>query len=159
MCKCDSIIPVKVFKVYPGAKLPVYSTDSAACFDLFAYLEGIYSDLYPSKTILPGEREIIPTGLIFDIPEGFSIRLHPRSGLALKHGITLVNAEGIIDSDYVDPVCAIILNTSSKAFIINHGDKFCQAEIVKDRKIFFEEVQEKPSQKGNRKGGFGSTGA
>tara|TARA_Y100000996_G_C22525649_1_gene644328 strand:+ start:1284 stop:1730 length:447 start_codon:yes stop_codon:yes gene_type:complete len=113
----------------------------------------------PYVVIAPGDRLLIPTGIIFDIPEGYSIRLHPRSGLALKKGLTLCNAEGVIDSDYVEPVYAAILNQSGRAQNIYFGDRICQAEqrSAKHRNIF-EVLYEKPAQKTDRDGGFGSTG-
>ena len=107
--------------------------------------------------ILPGHRYLIPTGLIFDIPEGYSIRLHPRSGSALKFGITLGNAEGVIDSCYTQETFVMIQNTSGVPYTIKHGDRICQGELVKKQDISFVEV-DAVDKETDRIGGFGSTG-
>tara|TARA_Y100000996_G_C22525509_1_gene644259 strand:- start:28 stop:474 length:447 start_codon:yes stop_codon:yes gene_type:complete len=113
----------------------------------------------PYVIIAPGDRLLIPTGIIFDIPEGYSIRLHPRSGLALKRGLTLCNAEGVIDSDYVEPVYAAVLNQSGRTQNIYYGDRICQAEQRSAKHINrFEILSQRPAQKTDRDGGFGSTG-
>ena len=78
----------------------------------------------------PNERVLIPTGLIFDIPNGYSMRLHPRSGLALKQGLTLANNVGIIDSDYVEPVFAMVTNISGNYQYVKHNERICQGELV-----------------------------
>ena len=96
------------------------------------------------------ERVLIPTGLILDIPEGYSVRLHSRSGLAWKDGVYLTNCEGIIDYDYVEPVFVMMTNISQSPKTINNGDRICQAELV--------EIPEPPTRKTERDGGFGSTG-
>lgn len=179
---------LKIFKADESATIPKYSTQNSACFDLHACItethpgkyyaphlfpkdeKSPFLDLYPFKdssepqfpdgsiVIHPGQRFLISTGLIFDIPEGHSIRIHPRSGLALKNGITLVNCEGVVDEDYVDVVGVIILNTSQDIFVLKDGDRICQAEIVKDLRCTIEEIFDKPAAKTNRSGGFGSTG-
>lgn len=143
---------LKYYKSNTNASCPVYATASSACFDLCACLS------FPILTINPGQRVLVSTGLIFDIPKGFSLRLHPRSGLALKNGLTLLNCEGVIDEDYVDAVGAILLNTSADVFVLNHGDRICQAELVRDIKVDFEEIVTPPLKKTDRSGGFGSTG-
>jgi dUTP pyrophosphatase len=104
------------------------------------------------------ERILIPTGLIFDIPNGYSVRLYPRSGLALKQGLTLANNVGIIDSDYVEPVFAMITNISGTIKYIKHNERVCQGELFKDHSCILEEISEQPGRKTNRDGGFGSTG-
>jgi len=145
---------LKVYRETHDAILPKYSTESSACFDIHAYLP-----FAPKSLLLRLEsRVLVPTGLIFDIPSGYSLRLHPRSGLALKQGITLVNAEGVVDEDYTQPVSVILLNTSKEDVVINHGDRICQAELVLDTRCTIEEIQSQPKIKTNRTGGFGSTG-
>ena len=104
------------------------------------------------------ERVMVPTGLILDIPEGYSVRLHSRSGLAWKDGIYLTNCEGVIDSDYVEPVFVMLTSISQSPKHIKHGDRICQAELVEKIYHEFEEINEPPSQKTDRYGGFGSTG-
>jgi dUTP pyrophosphatase len=106
----------------------------------------------------PGQRVLVRTGLKLDIPEDFSVRLHPRSGLAIKHGITLINAEGVIDSDYVEEVKVPIINLSSIQYTINHGDRICQAETVRNYSTKPYEILSPPPPKTERAGGFGSTG-
>lgn len=169
---------LKYYKVNENAYEPKYGTEDSACFDIFCSLiKGTEVKIYESSNnlkkqfvnegglqwknfieILPGERALIPTNLIFDIPKGYSIRFHPRSGLSIKNGITLVNAEGVIDSDYIDPCFVTIINLSSIIFAVNDGDRLCQAEIVKNIQTEFEQIQEKPTVKTDRNGGFGSTG-
>ena len=106
----------------------------------------------------PHERVLIPTGLIFDIPRGYSVRLYPRSSLALKQGLTLANNVGIIDWDYVEPVFAMIVNISGFTNYVKHNERICQGELFKDQPCIIEEVKDRPQTKTDRKGGFGSTG-
>lgn len=172
---------LKVFKCVPEAIIPSYSTQSSACFDIHACLpkDALVKSFLPfpcnpfgsselSKNFtvdekcqveLPsGARALIPTGLKFDIPANHSIRLHPRSGLAFKHGIMLSNCEGIIDEDYVEEVFISVFNSSPTSFVIRHGDRICQAELVCDSRYPIIESKTRPKSKTNRKGGFGSTG-
>tara|TARA_B000000557_G_C20555344_1_gene350707 strand:- start:309 stop:629 length:321 start_codon:yes stop_codon:yes gene_type:complete len=104
------------------------------------------------------ERVLIPTGLILDIPEGYSVRLHSRSGLAWKDGVYLTNCEGIIDYDYVEPVFVMMTNISQSPKTINNGDRICQAELVEKVYHSLVEIPEPPTRKTERDGGFGSTG-
>jgi len=171
----SSVVPVlKVHRLYDDVILPKYSTENSACFDIHAYITQDSRPLvyprhnrpYEEMVIFGNERQIlhggdrvlIPTGLIFDIPPGYSLRLHPRSGLALKHGITLVNAEGIVDEDYIQEVKIILLNTSQFFATIKNGDRICQAELVEDKRAQLIEIDAPPNIKTNRSGGFGSTG-
>ncbi len=163
---------LNVFKLNDDARLPVYSTERSACFDLFAHLEdgeaisgrSVYNRdirtivIGGTLTLQAGDRMMIPTGLIFDIPEGYSIRIHPRSGLALKSGLNLVNCEGVVDEDYVNPSFILLQNTSLSSVQISNGDRIAQGEIVAVNRAEFMEVLEAPTQKTNRDGGFGSTG-
>lgn len=168
---------LKVFKVEPSARIPNYETRKAACFDLAAcILPHSQVQIYAGKTareydvqhdgsngknyitLAPQERALIRTGLIFDIPEDHCIRLHPRSGMALKYGLVLANCEGVIDEDYVQETKIIVLNTSDEIMKIYHGDRIAQGELVKYEQAQIEETWEAPEQKSNRVGGFGSTG-
>jgi dUTP pyrophosphatase len=108
--------------------------------------------------ISPGQRAMIPTGLIFDIPLGYSVRVHNRSGIALKRALTLVNHEGIIDSDYVDPTYLLMYNGSSQDLVVEHGERLAQAEMIPDLAYEVLEVNTPPQVKTDRTGGFGSTG-
>ena len=140
---------LKIYKINPNAILPKHATEQAACFDISVC--GSY--------IVPAKHTIaITTGLILDIPTGYSVRIHPRSGLAYKKGITLLNAEGIIDSDYTDELKILVYNTSNIEFIIHHGDRIAQGELVKNLDYTIEECYTQPQQKTDRVGGFGSTG-
>ena len=101
---------------------------------------------------------LIPTGLIFDIPSNHSIRLYPRSSLALKRGLTLANNVGIIDSDYVEPVYMMIYNISGYQQFVTNGERICQAELILEKQHVLLELDERPERKTDRDGGFGSTG-
>lgn len=163
---------LKIYKVNPEVVLPKFATEQAACFDISMQMYGKVSYKgYNQQNkeferphnngalhIMPGDRIMVPTGLIMDIPLGYSVRLHSRSGLSLKQGLVLVNAEGIIDSDYVEEVFVLMTNVSEIGVWINTGDRICQAELVKDEKYAIEEAKSLPKQKSNRKGGMGSTG-
>jgi len=173
---CES---VKFFKLNEGAQLPTFATNEAACFDVYAnvlpdmnieYYGAIQNkklprrvsfDINSNRTFVQlnnMERMLIPTGLIADIPVGFSIRLHSRSGLAFKQGVYLTNCEGVIDSDYVDPIFAMVTNISNVPVRIYNGDRICQGELVRCEKYTLNESDEAPTQKTDREGGFGSTG-
>ena len=105
-------------------------------------------------------RALIPTGMVFDTPVGYSGRIHPRSGLAWNHGITLINAEGVIDSDYREEVFIPLWNPTNIPFTISHGDRVAQIEFVKPYANidYITYTEAKVKTKTNRKGGFGSTG-
>ena len=135
----------------PKVALPRYETPGAAGADIRANLSG------PSITLEPGTRALIPTGLHMEIPPGYEVQIRPRSGLALKHGIALVNSPGTIDSDYRGPVGVIMLNTGTDAFEVTHGMRIAQMVVAPVVQASFDEVQDlSDSQRG--KGGFGSTG-
>jgi dUTP pyrophosphatase len=108
--------------------------------------------------IQPGDRIMVPTGLILDIPEGHSVRVHARSGLSLKQGLVLANAEGVIDSDYVEELMVLIWNISDNAIQINTGDRIAQAELIKDAEYEIAVTAIRPVTKTARVGGMGSTG-
>jgi dUTP pyrophosphatase len=163
------------FKLQEKAFPPKYSTEQASCFDLCACLipgteisgfnsfnEKIWNEKMVTNestiTLFPGDRMLIPTGLVFNIPDGYSIRIHPRSGLSYKNGIQLSNCEGVIDSDYYHETFVSLLNTSEIAFKIAHGDRIAQAELVKDLRAVFSETTSRPEARTDRAGGFGSTG-
>jgi len=164
--------PLKFFKLVPQVKGPAFATEGSACFDIYASLINdtevmcydSWGDIRPrivqdSKIpVAMGDRMLIPTNLVFDIPSGWSVRLHPRSGLALKRGLVLANQEGVIDSDYIDPVFVILTNLGHKHQDIYDGDRICQGEMIRDYHYNVEEVYERPRQKTDRQGGFGSTG-
>ena len=163
------------YKLFSGVKDPKRATEGSACFDLYSFLPdnstvSVYINHFEELEIRnrlvqngriqvnSAERVLIPTGLIFDIPNGYSVRLHPRSGLALKQGLTLANNTGIIDSDYVEPVFAMITNISGTIKYVKHNERVCQGELFKDEVCILEEISEQPERKTDREGGFGSTG-
>ncbi len=136
----------------PEIPLPAYETDGAAGADLRANL--------PDRgTVMlePGARTLIPTGLRVEIPAGYEIQVRPRSGLALKHGITLPNTPGTIDSDYRGPLAVILLNAGQEAFEIVHGDRVAQMVVAPVLRASFE-LAEQLSESTRGAGGFGSTG-
>lgn len=130
-------------------KLPEYATPGSAGMDLRA------SILEPI-TLEPMKRVLIPTDLYMKIPEGYELQIRPRSGLALKQGVTVINTPGTVDSDYINNVGVILINLSEEPYIINPGDRVAQAVLNKVEQIEWEEV--KTLDKTNRNGGFGSTG-
>ena len=166
------------YKLHDEVQDPHFATDGSACFDIYAYLDNpviVYgmdnrkekrnpetiqwSDIEEIQlSIGPAERVLIPTGLIFDIPEGYSVRIHPRSSISLKRGLTLTNGEGIIDSDYYHETFIMFTNTSADEVRITHGERIAQGELIKTLDYSLEESIIIPEKKTNRIGGFGSTG-
>ena len=133
-----------------GAVLPTYETVGSAGADIRAFLS-------ESVTIKPLERAMIPTGLKFEIPLGYEMQIRPRSGLAAKNGVTLVNAPGTIDSDYRGEVKIILINLGKEDFIVNNGDRIAQAVIAPVTQGIFS-VATELSSTSRGEGGFGSTG-
>jgi dUTP pyrophosphatase len=135
--------------------LPGYATAGAAGADLRA---NFGADLRESGIELaPGARALVPTGLRMAIPEGYEVQLRPRSGLALKHGITLPNSPGTIDSDYRGPLGVIVMNAGQETFQINHGDRIAQMVVAPVVMAAFS-VAEDLEDTARGAGGFGSTG-
>ena len=135
-----------------GARLPVYGSDQAAGADLCACL-GIGNTM----TIEPHKWAMVPTGIRIALPEGFEAQIRPRSGLAAKAGITVLNTPGTVDSDYRGEVKVILINHSDVGFVINDGDRIAQMVIAKHETASFSVVQTlDETQRGE--GGFGSTG-
>lgn len=142
-----------LFKKLPHAKdlpLPEYESKSAAGMDIRAALE--------TPVILkPGERTLIPTGLQMSIPDGFEAQIRPRSGLAIRNGITMLNSPGTIDADYRGEVKVIAINHSNEAFTVEHGDRIAQMVIAPVTQFPVKEVNDLSSTD-RGEGGFGSTG-
>jgi dUTP pyrophosphatase len=134
--------------------LPGYETQGAAGADLRANFP---PDARGGITLEPGARALIPTGLRLAIPEGFEVQVRPRSGLALKHGITLPNSPGTIDSDYRGPLGVIVLNAGDAAFHIAHGDRIAQMIVAPVVQAGFALVDDLDDT-ARGAGGFGSTG-
>ena len=108
--------------------------------------------------LMPGDRALVPTGLIFNIPENHSVRIHTRSSISLKKGLILTNSEGIIDSDYYHQTFIMLYNSSADEVRIYHGDRIAQGELVQTYNYDLEQTDNIPEQKTTRVGGFGATG-
>ena len=131
-------------------ELPEYKTSGSAGMDLRAYLES-------SIILEPGERKLIPTGLQIELPEGTEAQVRPRSGLAFKHGITVLNSPGTIDADYRGDIGVILINHSKYSFEIKNGERIAQLIIAKHETVSWLPVDTlEDSERGS--GGFGSTG-
>ena len=140
-----------LLKMEVGAQAPVYSTKEAAGADIRAFLPD------GPITLLPGEFRMIPTGIRLEIPVGYEVQVRPRSGLAAKHGITVLNSPGTIDSDYRGEVKVILINHGKEEFIINSGDRIAQLVAARVEQALFQLSDElNDSERGE--GGFGSTG-
>ena len=129
---------------------PAYATSQSAGMDLRANLES-------PTTLNPMERAMIPTGLYIELPVGYEAQVRPRSGLAAKHGITVLNTPGTIDADYRGEIKVILVNLSSEPFEIQHGERIAQMVIAKHETVQWEEV-EVLSDTERGAGGFGSSG-
>ena len=134
-----------------GIDLPSYATDGSAGLDLRAAVE-------KPVVLKPFQRVLIPTGFIFEIPEGYEGQVRPRSGLALKKGVTVLNSPGTIDSDYRGEVKVILINLGQEEVVIERGERIAQLVIAPVTRAELVEV-EKVSQTSRGAGGFGSTGS
>lgn len=167
---------LKIYKKKSNVSGVKYGSFNAACFDIAAFITyqsavkaytksnscveilasqddiGSYIDLPPEW------RAMIPTGIIMDIPEDHSVRIYPRSGLSTKKGLNLINCVGIIDSDYTEEVFIPLYNNSQEKLRIYNEDRIAQGEMMHSPQISIEYIEERPPMKGNRDGGFGSTG-
>lgn len=144
-------IPVRVKKLEGNnLPLPAYATKGSAGFDLSACIT-------TEETLAPGEIKLIPTGLSFEIPEGYEIQIRPRSGLAAKNGISIVNTPGTIDSDYRGEVKIIMINHSKTPFVIKRGERIAQAVLNAAPQAQLIEAEELTDTTRGA-GGFGHTG-
>jgi dUTP pyrophosphatase len=137
-------------RVRAGAVLPRYMTEGAAGMDLASAADG-------PMTLAPGQRVGIPTGWTMELPAGFEAQVRPRSGLSLRHGITVVNAPGTIDSDYRGEIVVLLVNIGQAPYTIVPGDRVAQMVIAPVARAQVEEVSEL-SETARGTGGFGSTG-
>lgn len=162
---------LKIYKTHPNIVIPRFATAQSACFDIALQgsgkvsYKGFNSVNSPverryqgTMTIMPGERIMAPTGMIFDIPKGYSVRIHPRSGLSFKQGLVLANLEAVIDSDYVEETFVLLTNISENQIVLKDGDRIAQAELVRQEEYTIEATLHRPGQKTDRIGGMGSTG-
>ena len=147
----DGLFQVKLRRVRPsGNPFPCYATSHAAGMDLLA-------DLPSARTLLPGERSLIPTGIAIALPDGYEAQIRPRSGLALKRGVSLVNSPGTIDPDYRGEIGVILVNHGGEPFTVNPGDRIAQMVFARfQRGELLEVVELDETTRGE--GGFGHTG-
>lgn len=169
---------LKFYKIYPDVMDPRFGTAQAACFDLHAHftnksvrvydanndlipitpIPGVIMDGRRGILIRPGCRALIPTGLVFDTPEGYSVRLFSRSSVGIKKGLPLVNGVGVFDSDYFGEAIVSLHNITNETLTVGHGERIAQAELVELPKYDLIETDVEPAQTTDRVGGFGSTG-
>jgi dUTP diphosphatase len=147
-----SAVNVRVRRLAHGADLPLPAPASPASagLDLRAAIDG-------DRVVSPGERTLVPTGLVLEIPEGWEGQVRPRSGLALRHGMVLPNAPGTIDSDYRGEVMVILANLGSEAVTIRRGDRIAQLVVAPVAAVTWVESEELAASE-RADGGFGSTG-
>ncbi len=142
-------VAIKVINT-SGLPLPEYATEQAAGMDLrAANTEAI--------TIAPGARVLVPTGLRIELPAGYEVQLRPRSGLALRNGITLLNSPGTIDADYRGEIGVILINLSETAFTVNRGDRICQMVVAPCIQACWEDASQLGATE-RADGGFGHSG-
>lgn len=142
------IVKIKRDAQTQGIPLPTYATEGAAGMDLRAS---------EAASLSPGEFKAVGTGLYMEIPEGFEAQVRPRSGLALKHGVTLLNAPGTIDSDYRGEIRVILINHGKEVFQIKPGDRIAQMVFAPVQKVALIDANDL-SESARAMGGFGSTG-
>lgn len=172
-----------IFKLNEFTQEPEYGTTHSACFDIRVNLKGVYTEgqVNNIKTITrtnqsvvrrievdndgrlyislpPNERMLAPTGAIFDIPVGYSLKVHPRSGTSYKQGINLINQEGVIDADYVEELFLPLVNSSENHVKIYDGERYAQGELQEVIQARFDVLEKRPKHKSERVGGFGHTG-
>ena len=144
------MVRILVKKFDKNIKLPTYKTSGSSGMDLVAYIKN-------KITINPGKTSIIPTGIAVAIPKNYEIQIRPRSGLAAKKGITVLNTPGTIDADYRGEIKIILINLSKKSFVVKSGDRIAQMILCPVAKGRLKEVKNLPKTV-RGKGGFGSTG-
>ena len=131
-------------------QLPAYATALSAGMDLRA-------NINEPIELNPLERKLVPTGIFIQLPEGYEAQIRPRSGLALKNGITVLNSPGTIDADYTGEIGVVLINMSDKPFVINDGERVAQMVVAKHEKVDWQEFDELvETERGD--GGFGHTG-
>ena len=144
------MVKVLIKKLSPAVKLPTYKTNGASGMDLMAFIE-------KPINLEPGKSCLVPTGLSIAFPKEYEIQIRPRSGLAAKNNISILNTPGTIDSDYRGEIRVILFNHGSKNFIINNNDRIAQMVLTPIIKMELEETSDLPETV-RGKGGFGSTG-
>jgi dUTP diphosphatase len=137
-------------KLSPDATLPEYKTEGAAGADLCAYIAD-------DVKLKPMERRLIPTGVFVELPSGYELQVRPRSGLALNHGITVLNTPGTVDSDYRGELQVLLINLGDEDFVVKNGDRIAQAVIAEVNHATFT-VSDLLSSTKRGSSGYGSTG-
>jgi len=145
-------VPVQRLPHAEGMPLPKYQTAGSAGVDLLAALS-------EPMTLAPGERALVPTGIAIALPSGYEAQVRPRSGLALKHGVTVLNAPGTIDSDYRGEIGVILINLGQAPFTIAPGERIAQMVVAPLSRIVWQSMGTALSETERGAGGFGSTGA
>lgn len=175
-------IVVGTYALNEFTKEPTYGTTHSACFDIRINLAGVFEQgdgrvsVYTRQNqkierrierdndgrlyveLRPNERAVAPTGAIFDIPVGYSLKVHPRSGTSLKQGINLINQEAVIDADYVEELFILLVNSSENHVKIYHDERYAQGELQEVIQTKFTKLTERPQPKSERSGGLGHTG-
>jgi dUTP pyrophosphatase len=142
-------IPIKKFSGCEDIFLPQYMTEHSAGMDIFAAVD-------TDETILPGQRKVIPTGIAVALPVGYEAQIRPRSGLAIKNGVTLVNSPGTIDADYRGEIGIIMINHGEKPFVVRRGDRIAQMIVHQVCRVSWTACEHlNLTSRGN--GGFGHT--
>ena len=163
---------LECYRIHEDATLPKIATQGSACFDVHAYIKPtipvtVYGMDNKKEEVLPldgriplepGDRVLVPTGIIFKIPFGVSMRLHTRSSISLKKGLIMTNGEGIIDSDYHHETFVMLYNASADTVYIEDNERVAQGELLENNFVDVWETFEQPGQTTERVGGFGSTG-
>lgn len=166
---------LRFYKLDENASIPQFATQDSACFDFHACLtpgrpvlyRDEFNNLYEnievkddsSFTINAHHRALIPTGLIANIRTGYSIRIHPRSGLSFKSGVALCNQEGVVDADYKEEIFISVYNFSGMPKTIIHNERIAQGELVAVGTYLIRETKNRPEKTTERSSGFGSTGS
>jgi dUTP pyrophosphatase len=145
-------IKVAIKRIRPEVDIPLpcYMTEHSAGMDL-------YADIAEDMTLHPGARALVPTGLSIALPDGFEAQIRPRSGLALKYGISLVNSPGTIDSDYRGEIGVILINHGADPFVVRRGERIAQMIIAQFNRVVWDE-QGELAETARGEGGFGHTG-
>jgi len=145
-------VQVRPLPHFEGLELPAYETSGSAGMDVRAAVP-----VAEPITLKPGARAMVPTGLSVAIPEGYEIQVRPRSGLAVRHGLTCLNTPGTIDSDYRGEIKVILINLGSEAFVIQRGERIAQLVLAPVTRLAWSEV-DALDETARGSGGFGSTG-
>src|SRR5512136_1979087 len=142
-------IPIQILSGYTDISLPQYMTEHAAGMDIYAAVE-------TEETILPGQRKMIPTGIAIALPAGYEAEIRPRSGLAIKNGVTLVNSPGTIDADYRGEIGIVMINHGDAPFVVRRGDRIAQMVVHRVCRVSWN-VSENLEFTSRGEGGFGHT--